>query len=112
MRRMTSSISSALCLDSTMRSTVWQLTHPLRAARCSLVPGTLVIHSRFDSCAARFLVLTSFTATVAGVAAERVTDAGPARSHPLALTLSVYSPGGSLDAGKLNSPFSLLTTLT
>ena len=63
-----------------MRSTLWQLVQPVSAFFWSSVPGTLIIHSRLVSCAARFLVLTSLTSMLAGLSAATVTDFGPSRS--------------------------------
>ncbi len=108
---MTSFQAAASCLLSMMRSSVWQLTQRDRMFFCRSVPGTLVIHSRLVSCAAMFLVLTSLRSRLSGAPASVTVD-GPVRSYPVARMLSVYSPGPSFAAGKLNSPLSLLTTLT
>ena len=50
-----------------MRSTLWQLVQPVSARFWSSVPGTLSIHSRLVSWAARLLVLPSLTSIAAGL---------------------------------------------
>src|SRR5258705_10494870 len=78
-RLMTSSISSAVYFEVRMRSTVWQLVQPVSARFSASVPGTLRIHSRFESCEARFLAFVGLGAREAGLFTAMGNVDGPAR---------------------------------
>ena len=65
MRVITCVHSSALWVERTMRSMVWQLVQLSSSAFCSSVPGMLIIHSALVSWLARFLVFLSLMSAVA-----------------------------------------------
>ena len=56
-----------------MRSTVWQLTQLVSVIFCCSEPGTLVIHSPFESVEASFLGLVIFCSLMSVLAGLSVT---------------------------------------
>src|SRR6516164_6221693 len=104
--------SSLVCTDRTIRSTVWQLTQLRSDSFCCSFPGTLVIHSPFESWRGSCLVLTSLRSAEGVPPAVTSIERGPWRSYPTARTESVYLPESSFVAGKLKWPVPSLTTVT
>src|SRR5262249_60319474 len=91
--------SSTSWVDLTIRSTVWQLTQLSSESFCCCEPGTLMIHSPFESWRARFLVLMSLRSAVAGVPAGGSVERGPLRSWAAAPGHEGEVAGPGLGAG-------------
>src|SRR3954462_5290577 len=76
--------SSALWVEFTIRSQVWQLVQPTRNAFCFGVLGTLIAHSPVLNWDARFFVFTSVRSVAAVLPAAMSALLRPSRSKPTA----------------------------
>jgi hypothetical protein len=79
---------SALCGERMTRSSVWQLTQLRNTFFCASVPGTLVIHSPLESCAARSFALASLRSAVAIFPFAIFAETALSSSKPTARTFS------------------------